>query len=117
VVFVSGDKIANCSEAALTILYSLRKFNDNQNNTNQEIKLRIACHQGAARFKANHGRIHSAAINFVCHLEAKGTNVNAIAISEGFYRELPERVKTRFSEKGQFEGTKIYEHRGSFGVS
>jgi class 3 adenylate cyclase len=110
VVFVTGDKVANCSEVALTILYALRKFNDNENKTNEEIRLRMACHQGTARYKANHGRIHSSAINFVCHLEAEGTGVNAISVSEEFYKELPEKTRNRFAEKGEFEGIKIYEH-------
>jgi class 3 adenylate cyclase len=110
IVFVAGDKSANCIEAALAILYSLRKFNDNQNKTKEDVQLRLACHRGVAKYKSNHGRIHSAAINYVCHLEAKGTRVNAISISDAFYRELPERVKARFSAKGTFEGAGVYEY-------
>lgn len=110
-VFVAGDKVQNCAEAALAILYSLRKFNDNENKTNEEIKVRLACHQGTAKYKSNHGRIHSSALNFVCHLEAKGTSVNAISVSDMFYKELPDKVKARFGQKGKFENTDVYEYK------
>lgn len=113
IVFVAGDKVANCSEVALGLLYSLRKFNDNDNKTETEIKLRMACHLGPAKYKAFHGRIHSSAINFVCHLEAKGTDINAISISEPFYKELPVKIRQRFMEKGEFEGLKIYHHKAT----
>jgi class 3 adenylate cyclase/CheY-like chemotaxis protein len=110
--FVAGpDTVGNCGEAALSILYSLRQFNDYKNKTNVDIRVRIACHQGTAKYKSDHGRIHSAAINFVCHLEAKGTSENAVSISERFYKELPTKVRARFHPKGTFEGTPIYEHR------
>jgi CheY-like chemotaxis protein/class 3 adenylate cyclase len=109
--FVAGpDTVGNCGEAALSILYSLRQFNDYMNKTNVDVRVRIACHQGTAKYKSEHGRIHSAAINFVCHLEAKGTSENSISISEKFYKELPAKVRARFRPKGTFEGVPIYEH-------
>jgi class 3 adenylate cyclase len=112
--FVAGpDTIGNCVEAALSVLYGLRKFNDNSNKTYEEIRVRIACHQGNAKYKSDHGRIHSAAINFVCHLEAKGTSENAVCISEQFYKELPQKVRERFHPKGVFEGLSVYEHNPS----
>jgi class 3 adenylate cyclase len=111
IVFIVGDKVMNCSETALSLLYSLRKFNDNHNKTESELRLRMACHLGTAKYKSSHGRIHSPAINFVCHLEAKGTPVNAISVSEIFYKEIPTKVQARFSESGEFEGVKIYAHR------
>jgi class 3 adenylate cyclase len=108
--FVVGDKIANCGEAALSILYSLRHFNDNLNKTNDEVRVRIACHTGMAKYRSDHGRIHSAAINFVCHLEARGTEQNAVSLSEPFYKQLPDKVRKRFSPKGMFENVNVYEH-------
>jgi class 3 adenylate cyclase len=108
--FVAGDKIANCGEAALSILYSLRRFNDNYNKSQQELKVRIACHGGIAKYRSSYGRIHSAAINFVCHLQSKATRENAISLSQPFHEEMNEKSRGRFIPKGEFEGASILEH-------
>jgi class 3 adenylate cyclase len=109
--FFAGDKTGNCGTAALSLLYKIREFNYDRNKTKEAIKIRIACHKGTAKYRSNHGRIHSAAINFVCHLEAKGTASNAISISKFFYDELHEKLRKSFNSKGKFEGIRIFEHR------
>lgn len=112
-VFYGDAKARDSLLCALDILNGLAIFNINGDKKpiDEEIKVRIGCHKGTAKYKRQHGRIHSVAINFTAHLQKNFAKQNSIAISEGVYSELLSPQKEKFSEAGYFQNQKVYKLR------
>jgi len=107
---VQTAKVADALEAAQSLLDSLVGFNAQHpfDQQSDQLLLRIAIHCGTARFRPDTGRIHSAAINYVAHLEHERTHPNSISISEPVYRELSGNARQKFVSAGTFEDIPIY---------
>jgi len=113
IVFYEGrqtEKVADALTAARTLLDSLIGFNAAHpfDQPDDRLRLRIAIHCGTARYRSATGRIHSAAINYVAHLEHERTHPNSISISEPVYRELSRGARQQFVSAGTFEDVPIY---------
>jgi class 3 adenylate cyclase len=113
IVFYEGrqtEKVGDALTAARTLLDSLGEFNYEHpfDQPEHSLRLRIAIHCGTARYRSSTGRIHSAAINYVAHLEHERTHPNSISISEPVYRELSRGARQQFVSAGTFEDVPIY---------
>jgi hypoxanthine phosphoribosyltransferase/mannose-6-phosphate isomerase-like protein (cupin superfamily)/class 3 adenylate cyclase len=109
-VFHGENKARISFLCALDILNSLYTFNLNKDRKpiDNEIRIRIGIHKGVAKYREQHGRIHSAAINFVAHLQKSFAEPNTIVISDNIYNELLPEQKKSFSEVGAFQSRKVY---------
>ncbi len=105
VAFYLGDRMLDAVRCALDIQLSMIQFNLNitENSLREPVRLRIACHDGTTTYKENKGEILSDAINYVAHLEKKGTNPESISISRHVHGRLPPRLAKIFTPRGQFE--------------
>ncbi len=108
--FYLDDKVNDSVRCAIHILLNLINLNlSSQKNKLQEpIVLRIGAHDGLTHYKENKGTILSEAINYVAHLEKKGTQGGHIAISESIYKALLDRQRGIFHSAGEFEGMETY---------
>lgn len=108
--FYVDDKVSDSVLSAMEILMQLTIFNldPRKNLFPENIKLRIAAHDGMTVYKENKGTILSEAINFVSHLEKSGTDVYGLSISETVHRKLNERLRSVFISKGEFEGLETF---------
>ena len=109
--FYLGNVIEDAVNAAINIQTRMIPFNlsSKRNKFLEPIHLRIAAHQGPTTYKENKGSILSEAINYVAHLEKKGTAPDAVAISREIYDELNDRYRKIFKYKGIFEEKDTYE--------
>ncbi|MDH5656151.1 MAG: hypothetical protein OEZ34_09600 [Spirochaetia bacterium] len=109
--FYLGNITEDAVNSAINIQTRMIPFNlsSRRNKFHEPIHLRIASHQGPTMYKENKGAILSEAINYVAHLEKKGTAADAVAISKEVYDELNERYKKIFKYKGVFEEKDTYE--------
>ena len=104
----------NCMDAincALGIYLSLIPFNLSlkRNQFDEAIHLRIAGHSGPADYKEEKGAIFSEAINYVAHLEKKGTPTDSIAVSKNVFDKLDLRLQGIFTKgEGEFEEIEYY---------
>lgn len=106
-----NDIARNAYRAARDILRGLNTFNDENSlpDEHDRIRLRIALHQGDARYQKNLGRIHSNAINFVAHLESQRTYPNSISLSDAIWTQLPIKWRTSLYKMNEtFEGLEVY---------
>ena len=109
--FYLGNVTEDAVHSAINIQTRMIPFNlsSRRNKFLEPIHLRIAAHQGPTTYKENKGAILSEAINYVAHLEKKGTGPDAVAISREIYDELNERYRKIFKYKGVFEEKDTYE--------
>jgi len=108
--FYLEDKIQAAVQCSLEIFLNLIQFNLStaKNRLGEPIVLRIAAHDGLTHYKENKGTILSEAINYVAHLEKKGTPPGHMAISQSIYNVLGNRMKGVFEPKGPFENIDHY---------
>lgn len=111
VAFYMGNKSRDSVRCALNIYLGMVLFNltPKQNRFNEPIRLRIAAHMGQAPFRNDKGKILSEAINYVAHLEKKGTDTNGISISGPVFDNLDSRLQRLFQRSPEpFEGIDYY---------
>jgi len=111
--FNMPEGVQDAVYSAMEIIGGLNEFNINRNKNKigvtEDIKIRIAIHCGHARYRHEKGRIHSEAVNFVSHLEARKAKTNSICISGEALKELPERSKLKFEKDPElFENKEIF---------
>lgn len=108
--FYMDDKVTDSVKCAMEIQLRMVQFNlDRSRNRFQEpIRLRIAAHDGLTVYKENKGTILSDAINYVAHLEKKGTGSDHLSISDSIYKNINPRLQRIFQDRGEFEGQKHY---------
>ena len=96
--------------AAIRIQTAMTAFNlfIHKNKFVEPIRLRIAGHHGLTAYKENKGAILSEAINYVAHLEKKGTDSDGISISRDVYEKLNERLRKVFLYRERFEDRDTY---------
>jgi len=114
--FIIGDSVNDAVSCANDILDNLPQFNADRtkNKIREEIRVRIAVHYGTARYRYEKGRIHSPAINFVAHLEAKKGKINSVCISNDVWKELPDRFRSKFEKDPEnFESKEIFHYKSS----
>jgi len=109
--FYLGNIAQDSVNAAISIQTNMIAFNlsSNRNQFEEPVHLRIAAHQGPTAYKENKGAILSEAINYVAHLEKKGTSLDGVAVSIDIYNELTARLRKVFQSKGIFEEKETYE--------
>ncbi|MBF0422798.1 MAG: hypothetical protein HQL73_07380 [Magnetococcales bacterium] len=77
-------------------------------NISGAVHIRMALHKGGIRYRTARGSIHSPAINFVSHLEAKAPR-DTLVISEEIFRILPNDRRIEFQRAPfPFEGSSVY---------
>lgn len=111
VAFHLGNPSRDSVRCAVNIYLGMVLFNlsPKQNKFKEPIRLRIASHEGAASYREDKGKILSEAINYVAHLEKKGTPTNGIAISSSVYNLLDPRLKQIFIRDDKpFENIIVY---------
>jgi class 3 adenylate cyclase len=108
--FYKGEIAVNAVQCAMDIQTALISFNisTRRNLFHESIRLRVAAHMGPVLYKKNKGEMLSEAINYVAHLEKKGTDPGSVAVSKTVYDNLNPRLKKIFQFKGDFEGLDTY---------
>lgn len=110
-VFNMPDGVQDAVLCAIEILGNLTEFNANRdkNKIGEVIKIRTAVHCGNAKYRHEKGRIHSEAINFVSHLEAKKAKTNGVCISSDALKESTPLIRSKFKKDAKkFEGKEIF---------
>ncbi len=110
VSFYLGDCSQEAVKCAIEIQLRMIQFNLDvtKNSFREPVHLRIAAHEGETVYRENKGAILSEAINYVAHLEKKGTESDSVSISENVRRALPARLKGVFEPRGEFENINHY---------
>ena len=109
IAFPKGCDVNLSVSCCLEILLSLPVYNVHpMKKIKDDIVLRIAVDHGAVKFFSDTGRIVSKAINYVAHLEKKGTKPNGLSVSNTVYKELTSNLQKCFPNKQVFEGRTAY---------
>lgn len=108
--FYENDKIIDCVICGIKLLENLSSFNLHKNTLDKEINIRIAIHNGNAKYRVDTGNVHSDAINFVAHLESRRAEINSIYISRNVFIELPSKLRGIFTEQSVFENIITYKY-------
>ncbi len=106
--FYLDNKAQDAVKCAFGILCGMPLFNIHDNTLGEPLNIRIAIDRGNAAYKHDKGNIYSETINWVAHLEKKGTDTNSISISLEVYEALDEYAKSFFFNDGQFENKVHY---------
>jgi class 3 adenylate cyclase len=106
--FYLDNKAQEAVNSAVSVLLGMVVFNSCENILKDPINLRIAVDRGNATYKSDKGSIFSETINWVCHLEKKGTDVNSISISQGVFESLDAWMKQFFFKHEEFENKIAY---------
>ena len=109
--FVIPDCVEDAVLCAIDIFGSFSEFNANpyKNRIGETINLRVAVHYGPAKYHHEKGRIHSEAINFVSHLEAKKAKTNSVCISSDAWKESTPLIRSKFEKDlKKFEVRKFF---------
>lgn len=101
--FYLDNKAHDAVKSAVSILMGMPVFNSHENDLGEPLNIRLAVDRGNAAYKVDKGNIFSETINWVCHLEKKGTDVNSISISQEVYESLNDYMKSFFFKSGDFE--------------
>lgn len=89
-----GERATQALDAALKILRGVSPFDLSREpfpGAKTQLRVRIAAHLGTANVRKHLGKVHSADINFVAHLEKRAT-ANSIIISDATLRECRDRT-------------------------
>jgi len=106
--FYTDNKAESAIRAAIYLLLNMVLFNDIENTLGVSINIRLAVDRGNTIYKVDKGSIFSETINYVCHLEKNGTDVNSISITVEVYEALSQYLKRFFTESGKFEDKVVY---------
>ncbi len=106
--FYLDNKAQDAVKSAIGILTGMPLFNIHENTLGEPLNIRIAIDRGNAVYKHDKGNIYSETINWVAHLEKKGTDINSISISLEVYEALEDYGKSFFFNDGDFENKVHY---------
>jgi class 3 adenylate cyclase len=108
-----GDHSAPMSALAMiSILNYLPVFNiqENQLRAENDIKLRIGMHYGAAIFQNEVNKITSEDMKIAQEIEKHYSAPNALSVSITHSRLLPEEIRRHFRETDEYRGLKILQY-------
>ena len=112
--FYENYKIIDSVICGIKLLENLSSFNLYKNTLDNEINIRIAIHNGNAKYRVDTGNVHSDAINFVAHLESRRAEINSIYISKNVFTELPSKMRGVFLEQGVFDNFIVYKYKPEY---